>query len=115
MIRGCPVLINDILRVPARHQSRIKKAGKKGKLGYQQLGKYFVNLPSFKKPVKITITIYQTKKNPIDIDSVNKTLLDALKFFKIIIDDNHTGISKLTCVYASGYYPEKKLKVSFIE
>ena len=107
-----PVLLNDILRTPARHQSRLKANGKRGKLGYVQLSRYFQNLPKFNKPVKITVTIYQTKKHPIDIDSVNKTLLDALKHHEVIIDDNHNGISSLTNKYAKGFHEKKRLKLS---
>lgn len=115
MIPGCPVLLNDILRTPARHQSRLKANGKKGKLGYKQLAKCFANCPKYDKPVKITVTIFQTKKHPIDIDAVSKTLLDALKFFQIIVDDNHTGIKRLTQVYAKGYHQTKRVKVSITD
>lgn len=111
-IPDCPVLLNDILRTPARHQSRLKQNGKKNKLGYKQLKQYFDALPSFEKPIKITIQIYQTKKHPIDIDSVNKTILDALKFFMIIVDDNEKGIKKLTNVYARGYHDKKRIKLT---
>ena len=111
-ILGCPVLLNDILRTPSRHQSRLKANGKRNKLGYKQLSRYFNRLPQFSEPVSITILIYQTKKNPIDIDAVSKTLLDALKHHKIIVDDNHTGIKKLTQSYAKGFHPHKRIKLS---
>lgn len=111
-IPACPVLLNDILRCPARHQSRLKANGKKGKLGYKQLGRYFSHIPKFNKPVTIHILLYQTKKHPIDIDSVTKTLLDALTHHEIIIDDNHTGIKKLTQSYAKGFHETKKIKLS---
>lgn len=107
-----PVLLNDILGTPARHQSRLKQNGKKGKLGYKQLKPFFDALPKFDVPVVITIQIYQTKRHPIDIDSVNKTLLDALKFFMVIIDDNEKGIKRLVNVYARGYHAKKRIKLT---
>jgi hypothetical protein len=111
-----PVLLNDILRTPPRHQSRIKHNGYKGKLGYKQLELYFKRCPKFKKPVIIKFCIYQTKKHPVDIDSCHKTLLDFLaKHSGIIVDDNHTGIKMLTVTYAKGFHKEKKLKVSIRE
>lgn len=111
-IPAIPVLLNDILRTPARHQSRLKKNGKKNKLGYIQLAKYFTNFPSFDKPITIEVTIYQTRAHPIDIDAVNKTLLDALKYYKVIVDDNHLGIKKMVCTYAKGFYDNKRIKLS---
>lgn len=111
-IQGCPVLLNDILRTPSRHQSRLKTNGKKNKLGYKQLQKYFDILPEFDKPITIKIIIYQTKKHPIDIDSVTKTLLDAMKFYNKIIDDNHKGIKTLIQTYAKGFYEYKRIKLS---
>lgn len=114
-IPGIPILLNDILRTKSQHQSRLKARGKKNKLGYIQLEEHFRNLPRFKKPVSITLTIYQTRQYPIDIDSCNKTLLDALKFYKIIIDDNEKGIKSYKVVYAKGYHKQKTLKLSFYE
>lgn len=109
-----PVLLNDILRTPARHQSRLKTNGKKGKLGYRQLEPYFSKIPKFKEPVKLELVIYQTKKHPIDIDAVNKTLLDAMKKMEIIVDDNHKGIKSMTCRYAKGFHENKSIKLSII-
>lgn len=109
-----PVLLNDILRTPARHQSRLKANGKKNKLGYKQLEPYFANIPRFKCPVKLELTIYQTKKHPIDIDAVNKTLLDGMKKMGIIVDDNHLGIKSMTCRYAKGFHEQKRIKLSII-
>ncbi len=117
-IKACPVLLNDILRTPARHQSRLKVNGKRGKagnpdkLGYEGLRPYLAKLPRFDGPVDITLTIYQTRKNPIDIDSVNKTLLDAMKRHGTIVDDNHTGVSSMTVRYARGYHERKTVKLS---
>lgn len=109
-----PVLLNDILRTPARHQSRLKANGKKGKLGYKQLASYFSRIPKFDKPVTLHVLIYQTKKHPIDIDAVNKTLLDAMKKMEIIVDDNHKGIKSMTCRYAKGFHEKKSIKLSII-
>ena len=117
-IKACPVLLNDILRTPARHQSRLKVNGKRGKrgnpdkLGYDGLRPYLDKLPSFSVPVDITLTIYQTRRNPIDIDSVNKTLLDAMKRHGTIIDDNHEGVGSMTVRYARGFHERKTVKVS---
>jgi len=115
LLEQVPVLLNDILRTPARHQSRLKANGKKGKLGYKQLAPYFDSIPKFDKPVILHILIYQTKKHPIDIDSVNKTLLDGMKKMGIIVDDNHNGIKSMTCKYAKGFYEQKRIKLSIIE
>lgn len=112
LIDTLPVLLNDILRTPARHQSRLKKNGKKNKLGYIQLKQYFAIFPKFDKPITIEVKIYQTKKHPIDIDAVNKTLLDALKFYEIIIDDNHRGIKKMVSSYMKGFHEKKMIKLS---
>lgn len=120
-IPGCPVLVNDILRTPARHQSRLKHNGKKAKkggqpkLGYVQLNEYLDRLPTFKKPVHVHVTIYQTRKNPIDVDSVNKTLLDAMKRRGTIVDDNHKGVKSLKVTYAKGFHEYKRVRVSVRE
>lgn len=113
-IPGIPVLLNEILCTGRRFQSRIKFNGKKTHLGYKHLEPYYANLPKFKQPIILKIIIYQTKQHPIDIDSVNKTLLDSLKFFEIILDDNHKGLKSLHISYAKGFYKEKHLKLSFI-
>ena len=111
-IPGCPVLLNDILRTPSRHQSRVKANGRKGKMGYAQLFQYLDALPRFGAPVDITVTIYQTKRNPIDVDSVNKTLLDAMKRHGTIVDDNHTGVRSMTVRYARGFHEAKRVKLT---
>lgn len=122
VIPGLPVLLNDIMRTSTRHQSRLKLNGKRHrktkeiiKFGYKQLDEYFKDCPKFDKPIALIVQIFQTRKSPIDIDAVNKTLLDYLgKHAKIIIDDNHKGINGMLSYYAEGFYDKKQIKVSII-
>lgn len=111
-INQIPVTINDILQCPKRGHGRLKLNGKKDRLGYKQLKTLFASCPKYNKPVSIGIVLYQTKRSPIDIDAILKTLLDYLVFDNIIIDDNETGIKSLHITYAKGYHERKMLSLS---